>query len=137
MKLRPKTQRSWSYIALASLFGFTSCMAFSQPVQFGETTQLFAHFVIGEGWTTYATVNNPTREAQTITIELFRSDGSLLLSQDVQLNPSETKSIEVDPSPTRTTGWARFSSTERFSSALLSQFHDSGRVISEARLSPV
>src|SRR5262249_43238389 len=71
-----------------------------------------------------------------VTVEMFRSDGSTFVSRSVTLNPGETQKLQVDSPDQLTVGWARLSSSTRFSATLLYQFWDSGQLVSEAGVSP-
>jgi hypothetical protein len=126
-----------SCLALAVLLILTAFSAFGQTVEDEITTQLFPHIVLGDGWTTRIAVHNSTTKFEAIAVELFQSDGNAFLSLNVVLGPSETQEVPIEPPSQLMFGWAKLSSTGRFSATLLYQFVDSGRIITEASAPPV
>src|SRR5688572_15435930 len=81
-----------------------------QEPEFGETTQMFPQFAVGGGYTTSITIHNPTRQSEVVTVELYQSNGRILSTRTVSLNPSETKIVHIDPPSELTVGWAKLSS---------------------------
>ncbi len=114
------------------------CGGSSLRAQFGETVQYFPQFAIGGGATTFFTIHDPTTDAITVRIELYRSDGSLLLSQEVQLAAGATQTVALaGQTGTATAGWAKLSSTGRFSASEFFQFRDAaGQLLSQVGVLP-
>src|SRR5689334_19407039 len=77
----------------------------AQTVQFGESTQIFPEFAVGGGWNTSFTIYNPTTVSETVTIQMFRSDGTTFLNRDVSLLPSMSQTVAVDPPSQLSVGW--------------------------------
>jgi hypothetical protein len=121
-------------LALALVLG--TLTANSQSVTFGETEQLFPHFAVGGGYATTITIHNPTEQVEIVNIEMFRPDGTVFSSQTVTLRPAQTQTIRIAEGKELTVGWARLSSTERFSATLLYQFFESGRLVAQAGVLP-
>jgi hypothetical protein len=95
-----KRLRRAGIATLAGILLLTSLGANAQTVRYGETTQVFPHFAVGAGWTTTITVHNPT-------IEMFKSDGSALLSREISLAPSQTENVRIDVAA----AWCRWCSS--------------------------
>ncbi|HEV8131860.1 MAG TPA: hypothetical protein VGQ81_11460 [Acidobacteriota bacterium] len=109
-----------SAVLLIVIFGPLSLHA-----QFGQSLQLFPQFGVGPGVVTLFNVHNPTAEAIAVKLELLRSEGSLLTSQEIALAPGSTQTVRFEGSPgTLTVGWARLSSAGRFEASELFQFFD-------------
>src|SRR5437867_2832049 len=133
--------RSWNisgrfgWLLIAFLFAMPA--ANGQIAAFGNTTQIFPQFATGASWATYIMLHNSAQQPELVTVELFRSDGSVFLSRVIALGPAQTQTFSIEPTPEITVGWARLSANDRFTATLLFQFADSGRVISEASVLPV
>src|ERR1051325_4117089 len=108
----------------------------AQSLQFGDSLQYFPQFAAGAGWTTWITMFNPTPNASTVAVELFRSDGSTFIKRDVFLNPGETANLRIDGLSQLIVGWARLSSTGRFNATLLTQFSLNATVLTQAGVLP-
>src|SRR5207249_9563376 len=93
---------------LLTLLLLTSA-GYGQAPTFGDTTQLFAQFVSGGGWTTYIAVHNSTQQVELVTVELFRSDGSGLVNRVISLGADETQRLSLEPSAQFTDGWVKLS----------------------------
>jgi hypothetical protein len=83
--------------------------------QFGDTLQQFAQIAVGQGAVTTFVIHNPTTQGVDVTIDLFRSDGTSLSSSPRHLVPGATMSVKTESTdPQISAGWARLSSTGRF-----------------------
>ena len=114
------------------------CKFVVPPEVEGTFLAYFPQFAVGGSATTFFTVNNTSTEESTVSVELFRSDGSLLWQLEFQLLAGATETIVPDPEVVQTTaGWARISSTTAFSSTEFFQFRDgSGQLLSQVGVLP-
>src|SRR5262249_32633857 len=82
------------------------------------------------------TIFNPTAQAETVTIQMFRSDATPSRTIDVPLNPSETRTITIQPTSQLEVGWTKLSSSGRFNGNVLFQLSDGTRLVSETSVLP-
>lgn len=131
-----RCSRHWLVLLILLLAGSLSLRA--QFGEFGTSLQYFPQFAVGGGATTFFTIHNPTTGAISVQLQLYRSDGSLLSSQDVQLSPGATQTVKLGGSTgTATPGWAKLSSAGRFSASEFFQFTDAaGQLLSEVGVLP-
>ena len=90
--------------------------------QFGAKTHQFPHFAAGGGVITSFTIHEPGAVIIPINvdIQLYRSDGTSFLTDQVQLGRGETKTVSYGGSAgTTTSGWAKLSSTSDFTATEL------------------
>ena len=104
----------------------------------GTFLAYFPQFATGGSATTFFTVNNTSTEESTVSVDLFRSDGSLLWQLEFQLLAGGTETIVPDPEVVQTTaGWARISSTSTFNSTEFFQFRDgAGTLLTQVGVLP-
>ena len=101
-----------SAVLLVSLLGLFIPNAYAQ---FGDTVQQFAQIAVGQGAVTSFVIHNPNSQEIDVTIDLFHSDGSALSSSQRHLVPGATMTVQTASSdPQISAGWARLSSTDRF-----------------------
>lgn len=127
----------------AARYGFPAVLAFwlasfLLQAQFGESLQYFPQFAVNGGWTTFFSVHNPSANPVTVKLELFRSDASLLSSQELSLAAGAVQTVKFGgPGDTVQVGWAKLSSAGLFTATEFFQFQDgSGRLVSQVGVLP-
>ena len=99
----------------ASLVIFTALFVPNVQAQFGETVQQFAQIAVGGGAVTFFVLHNPGTQEIDIAIDLYRSDGSSLSSSQRHVLAGATVTVQTESAdPQIAAGWARLSSTGRF-----------------------
>ena len=101
--------------------------------QLGDTTQYFPQYATGPNSTTSFTIHNPSNEDVAVKIEIYRSDGSPVSFQEVTLPSGATQTVRPQAAGLNLSGWAKLSSTARFSATELFRFTDSsGNLLTQA-----
>ncbi len=94
------------------------CQAATLPLMggLGSPLQQFPQVVLNGGSTTTFLINNPsTRKTVTVTVQLYRPDGTALAAQQVELLPGTTQTVVFgDPQAGITRGWAELKSDDDF-----------------------
>ncbi len=96
---------------------------------FGQKEHYFPQYAIGGPAETHLTVHNPGQTPITVEIELRRSDGSVFLTDTVQLDPGATETrVYRDPSAPPVDGWAKLTSQDEFTATLFYRIPGTGNV---------
>ncbi len=111
-------------VALVVLAGFDWGLG-----QFGQTEQLFPQFAVGGVAESRFTINNPGDVPISVLLELHRSNGGIFRSRDVNVPAEGTVTVVFsEPAGAPTAGWARLSSTGRFTAMLFYKIAGVGNV---------
>ncbi len=119
-KLQFRLQSGFVFVVLCLLF-LSGPLVWCQTDEFGTSIQIFPQIVGGAGATTSFTIHSTSTLPEIVRIEMFATDGKPLAQQSIQLPPGGTQTVTINTSGQLTSGWARLTSTQKFSSSALFQ----------------
>lgn len=97
--------------------------------QFGQKTQYFPQFAVGGGAVSFFTIHNPGMAETVVSLQLNRSDGTVLSAEQVEVGAGATKTVSFGgPSGTPQDGWVKVSSENEFTASLFYRITNVGNV---------